>query len=1657
MILIIYQNEVMREVLLPNINNSDYKIYIDKDLYLLNKSLYLNFESVNQEWYICDGRNYAITYNHEQQNKILLNNTEMFNIRTDKDELLKCIVVSNAFTFKAFDKYLIKHIKVIDIGRSSENLIQYEYNGMVSGSHCSIKSNDGLCFLYDYSANGVFINGSRVHNYQELKFGDIVDVFGLKILFFDDVIAIGSVISDYKVSSKLAKIDSLKCDNLKTFSNNKHQIRWFNRSPRFIPNLSTAPIVIEPPSNPQFSKKRSMLQTIGPSLTMAIPMLLGCGLAILSQAMTGGASSAFMFTGIITAVGSALIGTMWGYINIKTTRREEFAEESKRFNIYGNYLISITDEIKSIYLNNYNVLNNMYPSCGQCLKYDENSEQLWNRNINQSDFYFCRLGLGDMAFQSEIQIPKEKFTLEYDSLKDKPQMIYDNFKILKNIPVGIDFKNNNLYGIVGGEKKVGADEVLKVIITQIISNISYTDAKIVFCFNNTENNNFEKWNYMKILPHIWSENKKNRYFATNKQEASDVFFEISNVLRTRCENEDEYTKNGGYKPHYFLFVLDNSLIDGEIISKYIFNTNKSIGITTFIVTEYCRDLPSSCINIIQNDGEGCRFFNTVDQTNDIKKIKLDYVDDNLLINMARKLSNICVKEVEDDNSIVSSLDFFEMYGVSKLSEFNIIERWRKNKTYNSMRALIGKKQGGVNCYLDIHEKYHGPHGLVAGTTGSGKSELIQTLVLSLAINFSPEDMAFFIIDFKGGGMANLFSDLPHLAGQISNLSGNQIVRAMISIKSENLRRQKIFSEYGVNNINNYTRLYKSGESKIAIPHLIIIIDEFAELKKEEPDFMRELISVAQVGRSLGVHLILATQKPSGSVDDNIWSNTKFRLCLRVQGKQDSNDMLHKPDAAYITQAGRCYLQVGNDEIYELFQSGWSGAVYDENSDDNKAEIATMITSTGKTAVVGSHTKMRRKEIEKKKWISFLLNQYKTLSDYTENNPKIILSKSEVAEVLVRRAKQFGYNFGSSESDIQTMSNFVDLLPIKIENCDELSEKIINKFVAQNKKLPEPKEKTQLEAIVEYIKDIAKKNGYVNNMKLWLPLLSNMIPLNTLCNISDNYTTQWEKQNEWSLNAVIGLYDDPKNQLQLPYSIDFADGGHFAVCGSVVSGKSTFLQTLLYSFAVKYSPEFVNFYILDFSSGMLSIFENLPHTGGVIRDSQTEKTERFFNMITTVMQERKLAFSGGNYSQYVKVNGIKYPSLFIVIDNYANFKEKTENKYEDILIRISREGVGYGIYLIMSSAGFGMSEIQNRIADNIKTIVCLEMGDKYKYMDIMRTTHLEVMPAPGIKGRGICYVGDRILEFQTAVAVESKDDYERSSIIERNVMNLRNSWKGFVAKQIPSIPQNPTFEEIISENECKNALHDSQKIPFAYEKDNADIYSIDLSATYCYSITGKKRTGKTNVMKLLVMAASLKANDGEIVIIEKSSSELKQIANTIGAEYLIDEKSISDYFNKLVPEFVKRNKSKHQLLNEGKNESEICKLMQINKPVYIFIADMNIFLKSIYYPENNISAMNPFFENIFEKGFLHNIFFFACINTDESASLSGFRAYNIFTSYKTGVHLGGYLSAQRVFAFQNINFNDMSKSMKKGLGLVPSSEDESIAQTIVIPLFGEGNR
>lgn len=1648
MIFMILRKNVFREFILPKSDNMDYQIYIRKSDYDLQKSFYLSFEVINRKWRInADNKSYQLIHHKHSVDYVEFCGGEIVTIKTDYDDVLKLITFDNEPSLVSFKKYDIFRNNSITVGKSENNTIKYEFMNLVSKTHCTISGEYGNYYVYDSSVNGVFVNHRRIKNSYNLKFGDIIEIFGLSIIFLGEIIAVGSCVNDFEVS------DNLREYSVPAFEQSaitcKHCDTYFNRSPRVFPSISTEKIVIEPPTNLQITKKRSLLMTIGPSFTMAIPMLIGCALMILSTTMNGGSMSAFMYTGIVTALGSAILGSLWAFLNIKETKKREIADEEQRFNMYGNYLIEMSEYIKDRYCQNYNAMTDLYPSSSRCCTYNENSPELWNRNISHSDFLFCRLGLGDVDFQVDIEIPKEKFSMVFDSLKDKPAMLYENFRTLKNVPVGIDFSEHNVFGLAGGRNKAGVYDIVNNIIAQISATASYTDVKIAFCFNKKQCGNTDRWDYIKWLPHVWSENRKMRYFATDEQEAADVFFELSNIIRRRADAENSFGEKKQYRPHYFLFLSDAGMLDGELISKYVFDTDRSLGMTTFIMTDFYQNLPNFCEYIIQNDDNFCGVYNVRDSFSKALPIVFDKVMPNELMSFAKRLSNITVRETEDDTNIVSSLDFFEMYNAESLEDFHIAEQWRKNRTYNTMRALVGRKAGGADCYLDIHEKYHGPHGLVAGTTGSGKSELIQTFMLSLAINYSPDDIAFFVIDFKGGGMANLFSDLPHMAGQISNLSGNQIGRAMISIKSENLRRQKIFSEYGVNNINNYTRLYKSGEAAVPIPHLIIVIDEFAELKKEEPDFMRELISVAQVGRSLGVHLILATQKPSGTVDDNIWSNAKFRLCLRVQDRQDSNDMLHKPDAAYITQAGRCYLQVGNDEIYELFQSGWSGAVYDNGADGGKSEIATMITTTGKTALVGSYTKMKRKEQEKLRWYSFLYNTVKGIANDRES---FAYTESDVAEKVVRAAQNRGFNIGCSNSEIRSVQNFIHLMPESGMPQELAVEYIINKASERNIKLPEIKEKTQLEALVEYISKVAKQENYSSISNLWMPLLKKEVVLSEVCDKSQLFGRDgWKIKDKWSLDTVVGMYDDPQNQTQLPFSVNFAEDGHIAVCGSVVSGKSTFIQTLVFSLAMKYNPDFVNFYILDFSGGMLGVFENLPHTGGVIKENDIDKTGKFFNMISSVIEERKRLFNGGNFSQFIKVHGVVVPSIIIVIDNFAGFKEKTENAYEDILIHLAREGVSYGIFLVISSAGFGMAEIQNRIGDNIRTVVSLEMGDKFKYMDVLRTTHIDVMPESGIKGRGIGFVEGRILEFQTAVSVRAEDDYKRNSIIENIALEMGRLWDGKRARPIPCIPENPMYEDILQLDEYKAALKQTELLPYAYKFEDASVYSVNLKSTYCYSITGKNRTGKTNVLKLLILAAQSKK--AQTVVIEKNTCELKALASSVGSQYISTDEETLKYFQSITDDFISRNKLKKQLMEKGMGDEEIFGIMQENKPIFIFIADVCSFVDSIYHPDGNIGNMSGFFENIFEKGFLHNIFFIGCINTDEASSVAGLRAYQLFTSYKTGVHLGGNVAAQRIFSFQNIHYSKMSKPSKKGEGLSPAHDDDTVAEKIIIPLVG----
>ncbi len=1667
-ILSVHTTKAFQEFLLPAINNSEHSVILDNDIFSLGRDIELHMEVIENGWHFLGSDGYRVedTMSHQDYFGVDLKNGDLLTVMLPNRERISIMVDETESSFKVFEKYDIQNLErggIISIGKNESNDIVYDTRKLVSREHAILRKSGGQCIIEDKSANGVFVGSKRIVGSKPLQFGDCVNIFGLCLVYLGNILAVNSQTEKFHVNqSKLQQyLGGILQETTTPPSRIPQKKTLYHRSPRQIYKLDNEVIEIEGPPQPQLMERKSVGMLIGPSLTMALPMLLGCAMSIFGANANGGGGSMFMYTGLVTAVSSALIGTVWALVNMKAEKKKNIEAEQHRFEAYEQYLDKCSVQIKEKYEKNSNSLHAMYLSAEACCKFDDRNAFLWNRNVNHEDYLSYRVGTGDMPFQAPINIPKERFSLISDSLAEKPSVIQQTFRNLHNVPICADLMEHRMVGLVGGAKKKGAVDVMHNIVAQIAAANCYTDVKMAFLYDEGEDD-ADDWAYMKWFPHVWSEDKKSRYIAKNKVEAGDVLYEITKVLRTRAENRPTLSvrKEKLPTPQFILFLSNPEVLEGELITKYIINENNR-DITTVFLTDAYENLPNECGFVIQNDGAFRGMYDVEDGVEERKAIAFDRIDNAQLERLARTLANIEVHETESGGDIPAALTFFDMYGIKRLEELHVLDKWRKNRTYDSMKALIGQKAGGSNWYLDIHEKYHGPHGLIAGTTGSGKSETLQTYILSLALSFSPDDVGFFIIDYKGGGMANLFNGLPHMIGQISNLSGNQVKRAMVSIKSENKRRQRIFNEHGVNNINLYTRLYKNNEASIPVPHMFIVIDEFAELKREEPDFMRELISVAQVGRSLGVHLILATQKPSGTVDDNIWSNSKFRLCLRVQDRQDSNDMLHRPDAAYITQAGRCYMQVGNDELFELFQSGFSGAAYDEENGSFRSDIAHMLSTTGKTALIGNRLKMKLTAQVKQNWIAELLAvlsaapvpEGMTPDDLLEDNRLSNLYIQNVFGEMERRNIDFPVNEYNTQRirDLIAVWIYVRQESPAESNTEKIAEQIIVYAEQHKYKLPEKKQKTQLDAVVEYLARLAEENGYVHNLQLWLPVLPAILYIEQLPSYKkEDYFNgdTWQRGSKnWNLEILMGLYDDPVNQAQDTFMVNLSQNGHHAIVGTVVSGKSTFLQTLVYGLVNKYTPEEVNIYAIDFSAKMLSAFEKMPHVGGVMYENDNDKLAKFFNMLNGILEERKQLFKGGNYSQYVRANGIVLPSVIIVIDNYSNFKNKTNNIYEDMILQLSKDGVSYGIFLIITAGGFGALEIPNRIGDNLRTVICLEMSDKFQYAEAMRTMHIETLPEVNVKGRGLAKVGEELLEFQTALSFEAEDDFKRMEQIERLAKQMRSSWNGKKAKTIPEIPENPVWSEYAELDDTEKLFRDDRHLPIGYNMKNAAIYGIDLSRTYCYLIAGKSRSGKTNLLK--VMLKSARRRGGEVTVIDYSG-ELTNIVEKESVSLLDTDAKVFQFFQELLPDFKARNVKKKQNIQAGMSDEEIYINMCSYQAKFILIANFADFVTHVTHPQDAGDARG-FIENLLDKGSLHNVFWAACYNQEDVSKVAGTKLYEYFLKYKTGIHFGGNVAAQRIMNFDYVPYNEQAKAQKPGIGMLPSNEDEDVRK-VVVPLM-----
>ena len=893
----------------------------------------ISVEAINGEWVVKSNKFVSIL-NAENipVDNTVLNHSNFFNLKINgAEERVKLFTEKVDESRQTFLKIVIKNPDTFTIGRNPDNNICFE-NKFVSGRHAKLSFNGGSWSLLDTdSTNGTYVNGYRVVS-KNLMPGDHIYIMGLRIVVGRNFLAINNPDTLLRINSNsLSEYipQRVKAEN-ETYDVPDKE--YFFRSPRFHREIEHAEIKIDPPPQAQKPETVPMSLMLGPSLTMGLASL-STGLLSVSNVLSNGGEISQALPTLMMSV-SMLLGTvLWPILTKKHEKKVQLKNEQKRQEKYLAYLDHVRDEIKRKCKEQSDILAENFISPEECANIiAEENPKLWERVNGQSDFLTLRLGLGDLPLNAEIKYPEKKFTMDDDNLQDAMLSLGSEPKQLSNVPVSVSLVDYITVGFYGEYQHT--TNMLKSLVLQMISLHSYDELKIMLI---TDESDADDWNFIRPISHFWNDDKSVRFFATNADEVKELSAYIEKNILTR--SSDSRQSYSDYSPYYVIISTSKKLSEKCEGLQQLLNYKNNAGFSILFSASALKDLPKETKMVVSLKSDKSRVYDRDDTTGRGISFVSDKINEAALDNLSMDIANIELDLGGQTYSLPNMITFLEMFNVSKIDHLNSLTRWKENNPTITLQTPIGVDSYGESFNLDLHEKYHGPHGLVAGMTGSGKSEFIITYILSLAVNYHPDEVAFILIDYKGGGLTGAFQDddrgvkLPHLAGTITNLDGAAVKRSLISIQSELRRRQAIFNEArkisneGTMDIYKYQQLYRDKVVTEPVPHLFIISDEFAELKTQQPEFMEQLISAARIGRSLGVHLILATQKPSGVVDDQIWSNSKFRVCLKVQERADSQDMIKCPDAAELSQTGRFYLQVGFNELFALGQSAWCGDEY----------------------------------------------------------------------------------------------------------------------------------------------------------------------------------------------------------------------------------------------------------------------------------------------------------------------------------------------------------------------------------------------------------------------------------------------------------------------------------------------------------------------------------------------------------------------------------------------------------------------------------------------------------------------------------------------------------------------------------------------------------
>lgn len=698
---------------------------------------------------------------------------------------------------------------------------------------------------------------------------------------------------------------------------------------------------IRPPSPPPVRPSATLLPMLLPAVFMGLSAV-----AMLIVALTNAATPAQLLMNF-TTVGFMLMSVLTAWLNHRLQQQEYERSLVERRQRYMSYLRRRESELEELMKTHVLRRRTRYLRASECYQTVLRREAaLWQRDVRHVDFLVLRVGLGTVPSPIKVKLQEPDPNQPQDELFSEAERIKQKGQVLEDAPIVLPLSTFNVIGIVGSPSDthaVASNWIVQISALHAPGSV-YIAAMLPLGSQRKEGH----WHWLRWVPHVWTPGRARSLLATaarDVQALAEQLQELGRNLNVSASTSEE----SRFQPHIVVFADLDTLPSAANTLRPLITTRPNVHLV--VLASNPALLPRECNWIIECGASAV--IRRVQPTANAN-VRLDEpIQPSVLELFAETLmrywerESLSEEETRADTSTVTLLQLWEdgARSITSVHDINIAEAWQRNlpfeRTRRTLAVPIGRDENGALVYLNLHDREdpsgqpsHGPHGLVAGATGSGKSELLQSLVASLAAHFSPEVLSFLLVDYKGGGTADVFREMPHVAGIITNLADESLTqRALLALQSEVQRRQEYFQLAGVNYIDDYQRQQARDRNLPPLPRLVIIVDEFAELAQNQPEFIRQLVRTARIGRSLGVHLILATQKPSGVVNDQIWSNSRFRICLRVESPADSNDMLKRPDAASLTRSGQAYLQVGSGEIFLRFQAAYANAPYIEGAAD----------------------------------------------------------------------------------------------------------------------------------------------------------------------------------------------------------------------------------------------------------------------------------------------------------------------------------------------------------------------------------------------------------------------------------------------------------------------------------------------------------------------------------------------------------------------------------------------------------------------------------------------------------------------------------------------------------------------------------------------------